>query len=633
MADLEFGILGTLEVRRNGKQVHITAPKQLTLLALLLLHRNQVVPVERLIDEIWESRPPETARNILHSLVLRLRRLLASPERDHDEIKLMTRPPGYILLLEANQLDLCRFEELATLGRHALKRGEYGKAAGLMRDALALWRGPPLADVCATPLLTAVTVRLNESRLLVLEERIDADLKRGEFETVMGELLELVAEYPLREQFWHHLMLAAYWSGRRGEALDAYRQARTRFVEELGLEPATQLRELQAAILRDDPSLLPPVSPRGPFFASPPRQLPPDIVDLTGRDEHVKSLFSLLTRDNADRAAVDSIVVGMGGIGKTALAVRVAHRVSEHFPDGQLYADLHGIGLHPALPQDVLSQFLRALGVDRTDISDDLDERAAMFRSQIARSRVLMILDNARDEAQVMPLLPGNTRCGVLVTSRNRLLGLECSQRIELDVLAEGHAIDLLARIAGRGRIAAEPEAARELAGRCGGLPLALRIAGARLASRPDWRLCQFAARFADEHRRLDQLAHDNLGVRASFAASYARLDPVAQRLFRLLGLIEAPDFPSRAGAALLNVDVADAEEILDRLVDAHLLGVGGRDRGGQTRYRFHDLIRVYAREQAQTKDVGLESHTALAPSSVSGPPSPGKPIAPPTTS
>jgi tetratricopeptide (TPR) repeat protein/transcriptional regulator with XRE-family HTH domain len=357
-----------------------------------------------------------------------------------------------------------------------------------------------------------------------------------------------------------------------------------------------------------------PVAARQPAV---PFLLPADIADFTGRADAVGELNGLLAGSPHDArrsaAMVVAAVVGGGGVGKTTLAVHVAHRVRDRFPDGQLFIDLRGAEASPADPREVLGRLLRVLGVDGAAIPEGLDERAGLYRGLLAGRRVLVVLDNAAGEAQVIPLLPGSPTCGVLVTGRAPLTGLGGVQLVALDVLADEQAVALLGRIVGPQRVAAEPQAAAELARLCGHLPLALRIVGARLAARPHWQLTQLVERLADERQRLDQLTHGHLAVRASLGLSYQALEPAAQLLFRRLGLLQAPDTAAWVGAALLDTSVARAAELTERLVDARLLEVAGRDATEQVRYRLHDLVRIYAHERAQAQDPPAERSATLA--------------------
>jgi tetratricopeptide (TPR) repeat protein/transcriptional regulator with XRE-family HTH domain len=377
----------------------------------------------------------------------------------------------------------------------------------------------------------------------------------------------------------------------------------------LALAGTTRLEFHTAARGADGPQAVAVGEPAVPFL------LPPDIADFTGRAEVVARLEALLVGDpNGVRSAAMAVaaVAGGGGVGKTALAVHVAHRVRTRFPHGQLYVDLRGAGTSPADPKDVLGRFLRALGVDATAIPQGSDERAELYRSLLADRRVLVVLDNAAAEPQVIPLLPGSPTCGVLVTSRAPLTGLAGIRRLQLDVLQDEQAVELLGRIVGPERVAAEAAAAAELARLCGYLPLALRVAGARLAARPHWRLAQLVERLADQRQRLDELTYGHLAVRASLGLSYQALEPAEKLLFGRLGLLEAPDVAAWVAAALLDTSVERAAELADRLVDARLLEVAGRDATGQVRYRLHDLVGVYARERAEAEDPPTERSAAL---------------------
>jgi transcriptional regulator with XRE-family HTH domain len=346
-----------------------------------------------------------------------------------------------------------------------------------------------------------------------------------------------------------------------------------------------------------------------------PSLLPPSVSDFTGREEEVADVLGLLATDGLEvaKAVVISAVAGKPGIGKTTLAIHVAHRLRSEYPDGQLYVNLQGAQPQHLEPGEVLVRFLRALGMDGSSIPADLEERAERYRTLLADRQVLVVLDNAAGEAQVRPLLPGSPTCRVLVTSRVRLTGLEGARLVDLDVLPPQAAVELLARVAGPARITADPDAAAAIVGYCGRLPLAIRIAGARLAARPAWSLARLGERLADERRRLDELAAGDLEVRASIALSYRALSEQQQRVFRRLGLLEAPDFPAWVAAALLDLHPSRGDELIDGLVDAQLLEVAGEDAAGQLRYRFHDLLRVYARERAAAEDPGQDQDAALA--------------------
>jgi DNA-binding SARP family transcriptional activator/tetratricopeptide (TPR) repeat protein len=618
---MRFRVLGPLEVWDGHGWAGVPAGKQRSLLAVLLLKANQLLSVDWLIEELWAQQPPAGATNQLQVYVSRLRRRLD----DRDGLVLVTQAPGYRLVVGADALDLQRFEELVAGGQRALREGALERAAGSLGQALGLWRGQALADVPPGPLVDTEAARLQERRLLAVEDLVEVELGLGRHGGLVSQLQGLVAEQPLRERLWGQLLVALYRSGRQAEALAAYQQLRGRLVGELGIEPCAELQRLQRQILTADPALevQPQVVPRPGRAAGPadigkqwpiatptptpiPRQLPSDAAAFTGREAELDWLDTEVGTAGPARPVVISALDGTGGIGKSALAIHAAHRLAaaDRFPDGQLYVDLRGAsdGLAPLAPLEVLGRFLRMLGTAPAAIPGELEEAAARFRSLAAGRRLLVVLDNARDAFQVAPLLPGAPGCGVLVTSRQVLAGLDGAHHLHLDVLSDEEAIVLLGRLAGQQRIAAEPAAAAEVTRWCGYLPLALRIAGARLAARPGWPVRALADRLADAQHRLDELELADRGVRASFAVSYQHLgegaDPVdrqAAGAFPLLGLLDGPDVGVAAATRLLDRSVGETERVLERLVDAQLL-----QTPAPRRYRFHDLLRLFAREQAQ---------------------------------
>ncbi|SEH03450.1 DNA-binding transcriptional activator of the SARP family [Nonomuraea solani] len=589
-----FGVLGPLEVTAAGRPVPVLGRSQRELLGALLLRANALVQVDFLVEDLWPDQPPPTARRQIQNTVGRLRRTLTGGGVPSETLE--TRPGGYLLRASRDELDLLSFHWHVEEGRRLAGAGRGAEAAARLRAGLALWRGTPLADLDGH-FAVARARRLQEDRLAVLEECLALDLRLGRHHEVVGELAALVEEHPLREQPRALLMTALHRTGRTAEALEEYRRARTAFVAELGLEPGPELRELERSILTG--TLDPPPEPSEPPAAAPParrrpRQLPPDIADFTGRQELIGWLEELLADAGDSTAVVVAAIAGPAGVGKTALAVHVAHRLSGTFRDGQLYVDLGGGQARPAEPAEVLARFLRALGAHGSQIPKTLEERTEEYRSAVAGRRMLVVLDNAVDEAQVRPLVPGAPGCSVLVTSRSHLAGLPGARLVELSVLDSAQAVELLARIVSGDRVTPEPEAARELARLCGHLPLALRIAGARLVTRPDWPLSELAGRLTDERRRLDELAYSDLEVRAGLSVSLGRLSARARRLFGLLGHLYAPEFAAWVCAALLDTTAAGAAALIDELTDAQLLQPSGTGRG---RYRLHDLVRLFARE------------------------------------
>lgn len=600
---MEYRILGPITVRSPHGSLTLSSPNQRNLLCALLLGRNRVVPVERLIDVLWGDAPPKTALTALHGLISQLRRAL----KDFSGAQpIATRAPGYLLAVADGELDLDEFERLAAAGQAAQAAGAHAEASGLFSEALALWTGPALGGVTAERLLSTEIPRLEERRLAVLGDRIDADLALGRHHDLIPELAGLVSAQPFRERLRAQHMLALYRAGRQAEALALYRAGRRLFADELGLEPGEGLQRLERAILAADPGLSWPGG-SGPAVTSaatspsPPRpaELPPDITDFTGRGDLLAAIESMLRAASANRPGTPVVAIsGKPGVGKSALAVRSAYRARDHFPDGQLFADLRGASAEPLDAAELLADWLVVLGASPQGLPRSLDGRVRAFRAYLAERRVLVVLDNAAAEAQVRPLLPSGAGCAAIVTSRTRLAGLEAARLVELDVLPQEHALELLARVAGAGRVAAEPAAAQAIVAACGGLPLALRLAGARLAARGHWPLTRLAERLSSERGRLDELAAGDVAVRASVGLSYEAADPGARHAFRLLSAIDVPSFAPWLAAALLETGEPEAERVLDHLADTALIDDAGVDPAGQPRYRFHDLLRVFARER-----------------------------------
>ncbi|MED7924057.1 BTAD domain-containing putative transcriptional regulator [Nonomuraea sp. LP-02] len=580
-----FGVLGPLLVRRADQTLRVAGRKPRLLLASLLLEANQIVGSDALIEVLWPARAPSSAVANLRTYVSALRGPVAAAGG-----RIVTHPSGYAVELAAGQLDMLLFEELVERARAA---GRTREAAGHLRDALALWRGTPLSDLPASPMWDGRLRALVQARLAAAEELAEAKLAREEYAAAADDLRALIGEHPYREDLWQRLIVALHRGGRRAEALHAYTEIRRQLVDDLGIEPGPDLRDAHAAVLADEePGRLgyqPPV----------PHQLPADVPDFTGRAADVTALTRLLSEPvsvpPAGPPAV-AVVTGPPGIGKTALAVHCAHAVRDAYPEGQLHLSLGGTAETPAAPADLLAEALRALGVAGSALPASAHERATLYRSLLAGRPVLVLLDDAADAAQVRPLLPGSG-CAVLVTSRRRITELPGAVLVELDALTPAEGGELLARIAGTGRVAAEPEAARTIVAACAGLPLALRVAGARLAARPGWSLQELRRRLDDEHTRLDELRAGDLEVRASVELSYRRLPGEAALTLRALGLLGPGTVPGWVADAVLDRHRSDA--VVDTLVDVSLLRLVGTDPLGQPRYRLPDLVRCTARERA----------------------------------
>jgi DNA-binding SARP family transcriptional activator len=599
--------------------VPLGGPAQRTVLAVLLLNGNQATSIDRLVDAVWGEAPPVTARAVVHSYVSRLRALVKPDQRSPARQPLLTVPTGYLLRVRPGELDLLEFERRVDRARQARAAGRSEDAATEFRAALALWRGPALAGLGAGR-LAAEARRLEERRMVTLEERIEQELRLGRHGEVIAELEALVATHPFRETLVGQLMLALFRSGRQGEALDAYQRTRQTMIEELGIEPGRALRQLQQDILKGQLSTpehipvsthpTPPLATRTTVVPVP-RQLPPDLGDFTGRRDMLRQARRLILPVEGSTAPTVTVISGKAGVGKTTMAVHLAHRLAHRFPDGQLFVNLRGAEALALPPAEVVAGLLTALGVDSGAVPPDLDQRIALYRSLIADRRILVVLDNAASEEQLRPLLPSGSRCAALVTSRTRLSGLEGARPLRLDVLHPDEALELFARVVGAHLVADEPEAARAIVGYCGCLPLAVRIAAVRLAGRPGRPLRTLAQRLGDERRRLRELRAGDLDVHASLALSYRSQDRRTQRAFRLLGVLDAASFPTWLAGPLLDQPPETGEELVERLVDVGLLETGAEDDAGQARFGFHDLVRAFARDRLR-QDSGAQRAAAL---------------------
>ncbi|WDQ02335.1 BTAD domain-containing putative transcriptional regulator [Micromonospora chalcea] len=630
-----FRLLGPVEVCLDDRTVRVGGPRSQAMLAALLLEANRIVPVSRLMDAAWGGHPPASADVQVRNRVAAARRALRAAGLPGDVIG--THGSGYLLTVAEGQLDLDVFEERVRRAEGLLDRGGAPEevVSGL-REALAMWRGPAL-DGLRTPALTAAAQRLDERRMTVVERCLGLELGLGRYDSVIGRLTELVEVYPWRESLVGQLMRALYLADRQGEALDRFDQLRRRLAEELGIDPTAQLIRLRDLILRNDPSLrpaldagsvvAPPDRPpgsgpgqaaaaaqhgiaaqhggaaqhgaAGPDGAARPpvRMLPAGLTDFVGREEQIAAVLEWLP----ERPAVAvTAISGLPGVGKTTLAVRIAHQLGPAYPGPHLYVDLNGHD-HPAPPVEVLGRFLRALGVPGAQIPADLEERAALFRGAMAERPGVVLLDNAADAAQVRPLLPG-TDTVVLVTSRRALVDVDGAHQLRLEPLPEADALRLLAGIIGPDRVAAEPGSASDVVHHCGLLPLAVRIAGARLAIPGVLSLRQAAAQLAELSHRLDHLARADRSIRAAFHSAYVALDEPARRLLRRFAVLDLDRAPPWLPAVLLD-DEAGAANAVTGLVEANLVEVTGPDELGQVRYHLHDLVRAFARERAAREE------------------------------
>ncbi|MEU0878363.1 BTAD domain-containing putative transcriptional regulator [Lentzea sp. NPDC005914] len=586
--DLSFGLLGDVEVRLRGVPVPLGHARQRAVLAALAVDAARPVSTDRLVDRVWGERVPTRAHSALRTYLSHLRRALAPTgvtiERDG---------VGYVLGVAPDVVDVNRFGDLAARAR---QEGDPWRAAALAEEALALWRGEPLAEL-DTPWASSVRERLNRERASLDADRIDRTLALGRHDELLPDLFARVAQDGLDERAAGQLVLALYRCGRQADALDQYRLVRQRLAEELGIDPGPALQALHQRVLTSDPTLAAgePLAETTPV----PRQLPVPPRLFTGRDDHLASLLAAL--DAPEDGTVVVTVSGAGGIGKTWLALHWAHRYADRFPDGQLFADLRGFGPDgsPLPPAVVVRGFLAALGVDAGRLPADQDAQAALFRSTLADKRVLLVLDNVADTSQVTPLLPGGRTCAVLVTSRNHLLGLVTAHgahHLALDVLTDDESRALLIRRLGATRVAADPEAVTGLIGLCGGFPLALGIIAARAHTQPHIPLAEFTGELRE--LGLDALVDQEPAASLPTVLSWSRraLTDGQAALFSLLGLAPGADIGLHAAANLAGLPIARARAELRALEQASLIGHGARGR-----YRMHDLVRAHAVEQAPT--------------------------------
>ncbi|MFE7528235.1 BTAD domain-containing putative transcriptional regulator [Kitasatospora sp. NPDC057542] len=609
MSGLRFAVLGPLRGWRDGGELALGSPQQRSLLLALLLRANHPVSTGQLVDDLWGEEPPAKPAAVIRTYVHRLRRILgpAAPT---------TLSGGYLLALDPGGLDIHHCEELVGEAKELRAGGEHARAAATLRSVLALWQGEPMSGLPG-PYAERQRGEWAERRVTVLESCLEAEVEAGPSGEAVAELTAVVAEHPLRERFSELLMLALYGTGRQAEALGVYRTADRRLREQLGVSAGPGLRELQRRILVADAALVAPARPRSATAARPPQkdrppyqaavrptQVPADLADFTGREAQTEELRTVLL---APRTMPVATVSGLGGVGKTALAVHVAHKLAADFPDGQLYLDLHGADGRPNRPEEAVGAFLRSLGVPADRMAPGLAERSAQFRSLLSGRRVLVVLDNARDAEQIRPLLPGRPGCAVLVTSRARLGSLPNAHVVELTAFAPQEALGLLGQVIGGQRLRAEADTAAELVRLCGHLPLAVRVLAARLACRPGWSMDLLLDKLSGDRRRLDVLRAGDLAVESAFRFGYDQLTPEQARAFRLLAVPEVPDLSPGAVAAVLCLPGQEAEELAESLVDCSMLETAPPDR-----YRYHDLLRAFAQQ--------LTPATAGGPQAQAGP-------------
>lgn len=628
---MAFRVLGRVEAVGTSGMLPLGGPKPRTLLAALLLHANTAVTSDRLCEVLWAGSPPASARANVRSYAARLRRALNAASGGD---RLSHGHQGYSLLVQPDELDLRLFDDLAARGREAMAEGDHWSAAERLRAALGLWRGAAFDGLAHHAALHMEASRLEESRISVFEDHAAARLALGEYEKLVPELRAQTAVHPLRERLWGLLITAQYHCGRPGDALHSYARARRALRDELGLDSGAELRQLHQAVLaRDLPPIAEPPSPRRipvhqlappppalsrpgarsrPAGLWPIRQLPTLIADFVGREELLTRASRLLApSDTTNPPTVVPVVIltGLPGVGKTTAATHLAHRLRGTFPDGHLYVQLDSARRPRRASAVVLADLLLSLGVPGSAIPGAEPQRAALFRSKLADRRVLVVLDDVMDTSQIQSLLPGGGGCAVLITSRARLTVIPGAHLLDVEPLDDTDGRALLGRIAGARRFTTEPEATGRLLVGCAGLPLALRVAGARLAGHPYRPVRWLADRLADERRRLGELRAGDVAMRACVATAYHGLAPDAARVFRSLGLLPTGEFPSWIPAVIMSGVAGDEEpddhvdDILDTLIHANLIRAHHVDPEGRPRYRVHDLLRAYAAERAAEEE------------------------------
>jgi DNA-binding SARP family transcriptional activator/tetratricopeptide (TPR) repeat protein len=636
-----LAILGPIDARHGDAVLVPPAAKQRVVLAALLLRAGHPVSYDELAETIWDGQPPASARVTVRNYVKRLRQSLGPVIG----ARVVTRYPGYVIEASADEVDVLAFERLYRDGCTAGQAGAWQRASALLTEALALWRGTPLQDIPSERLQREHVPRLGQMRLHALEERLSADLHLGRHYQVLDELHELAAAEPLRERVHAHLILALYRSGRQAEALVAYQRVRDFLIEELGVEPGHDLRQLHQRILAGEPGLMLPApehrapqhpapqspapqhpAPQHPAPQSPapepgacpvpliPRQLPADMRHFTGRQDEMVTLSGLLEQARSENSVVFFTVSGTAGVGKTALAVHWAHQVADEFPDGHLFVNLRGFDPadEPMTPADAIRGFLDALQVPAGRIPVSLEAQAGLYRTLLTGRRVLIVLDNARDAAQVRPLLPGSPGSLVIVTSRDQMTGLVAchgAHPVPVGVLSDADGHELLSRRLGPDRVAAEPDSASEIVSLCARLPLALNVIAARAAASPRMSLEMLAGELRDITGRLDALDSGDAAssVRAAFASSRKNLPGTAARMFGLLGVHVAPEITVAAAASLAGVPSDQARQALRELARAQLI-----TEAGPGRFALHDLLRAYAAEQAGAGETDSQRRAAL---------------------
>ncbi|MCU7821186.1 AfsR/SARP family transcriptional regulator [Kitasatospora sp. DSM 101779] len=595
-ADLRFRVLGELLVETGGRPLPLGPVKQRLVLGALLCHPNAAVSVDLLTEAVWGDEPPRSARKNLQAYVSTLRKLLGEAT---DGERIVHHHTGYQLRVGPGEVDVLRFEELARAGQSAIRLGAGAHGAALLREALDLWSGPFLADLGHSELLRDRAERRELRRLAVLEDWAEAELDLGHAPAVAEALAEAVAEHPMRERLCAAQMSALFRSGRQSAALAVYDDLRQHLARQLGLRVGPALESLYRGML-DGQGPAGPV-PRTSVAGAPPRTpqtvLPADLPDFTGRREEVSRLTALLAGEGRR-----VVVSGPVGVGKTALAVHVAHRLAGGFPDGCLTVRLRRADGTPRHPASLLAELCRATGLTGS-VPEDEEEAAALWRSWLAGRGLLLVLDDAPDEGVIRQLLPGSGPSAVLVTSRTRLAGLGPVQRLELEPFASDEAVGLLDRIVGDGRIRADRQAAERIVDGVGRLPLAVRVCGTKLAVLHQLSAAEYAARLERSPALLDELAAGDLAVRRQLAVWWAGLPAVVRAVLCAFGRLPRPLFTLTEAMSVLGCGEEVARRVLDSMIEVSVLHCRlGDVTAHAALYEIPLLAQLYARERADAE-------------------------------
>ncbi|MFC4564045.1 BTAD domain-containing putative transcriptional regulator [Nocardiopsis mangrovi] len=612
---MEFGVLGPISAWSDGETIPVGGPRQRCVLGVLLVDLGKEVTVDRLIEYLWDDNPPRTARSVIQVQISHLRR--AFPD------VIQTTAGGYMAQVQADRVDLHRFRRLVAEAQRAQRPAD---ALLLWDRALSCWRGQPFSGTGSDQLWYAVSQPLLEERWAAIAAWAECAFSLLRYSDIVTRLTPLVREDPLRERLQYLLIAALHRSGQRAAALNVFHETRGYLAKELGVDPSPEVMELYQRILQDsdvvsgepqshfnDDSVYSDTEPGGPFSegsAAPDFQsrndLPRDIPDFTGREYDLRELLRI-GGQAAERAEV-AVITGPGGAGKTTLAIHAAHKLAANYPDGQLFIDLYGytVDREPLAALGALGALLRAVGAEAETLPESLEERSALWRSMIVGKRLLVVLDNAVNFAQVSPLLPASPGSMTLVTTRNDLPGVSGARYFSLDMLSAETSLQLFSTVLGPERVEREQEQAQQVAQLCGGLPLALRIVVGRMLSRPRWTFAHVAQRLGEQQRRFRELRIDGQSVEAVFELSYQSLNTVQRTTFMLLGMMIGSSIDLHGAAALLGEDPPTADDLLQELVSVRLL-----DESGVDLYRFHDLIGAYARQKALADINSAETEAA----------------------